>query len=118
MSKKLIQKSLESKTHQKVKRSDSKVYRIVSGISKGKVMTYGQIGKILNMNPRSIGRILHGNKDPKNIPCHRVVNLRGEVAKKYAFGGSEIQKIKLIRERVEFTNDRVNLKKCLYKRNH
>lgn len=94
------------------------VYRIVSEIPKGKVMTYGQIGKIVGVNPRLVGKILHKNPDPENIPCHRIVNIKGEVALKYSFGGQIIQSKKLVQEGVEFFDGTVNLKKCLYKRNH
>lgn len=99
-------------------KKSKEVYRVVKEIPKGKVTTYGQIGKILDMNPRLVGRILHENPDPENIPCHRVVSSLGGVSKKYAFGGNEAQKRKLKQEGVEFIRDRVNLKKCLYKRNH
>lgn len=94
------------------------VYSLVAKIPKGKVMTYGQVGKALSMNPRHVGRILHENTDPEGIPCHRVVNSRGRVAEKYAFGGGEIQARKLMAEDVEFAGKRVNLQKCLYKSNH
>ncbi len=72
-----------------------KVYAIVSKIPKGRVMTYGQIAKLADVNPRVVGFALHANKDPKTIPCHRVVNIRGKLAG-YAFGG--IQKKKEILE--------------------
>ncbi len=94
------------------------VYKIVSEIPSGKVMTYGQIGKIARINPRLVGRILHNNPDPENVPCHRAVNSRGDVAENYAFGGGTAQTQKLIREGAEFAASRVNLKKSLYKRNH
>lgn len=93
------------------------VYRIVSGIAKGKVMTYGQIGKILGMNPRNVGKILHENTRPQDVPCHRVVNSHGEVAKSYTFGGGAVQKQKLLREGVIFVGGRVDMGKCFYKRN-
>ncbi|MDO8507179.1 MAG: methylated-DNA--[protein]-cysteine S-methyltransferase [bacterium] len=96
----------------------SEVYKVVSDIPKGKVMTYGQIGEILSMNPRLVGRILHENPDPETVPCHRVVNSRGEVAEKYAFGGGDAQRQKLKQEGVEFVGNRVNIEKSFYKRNH
>ncbi len=81
-------------------------------------MTYGQIGKIAGIHPRQVGRILHKNPDPGSIPCHRVVNSKGEVAAGYAFGGAKEQSKKLTREGVEFLKGRVNLEKCLCKRTH
>lgn len=94
------------------------VYQVVSDIPRGNVMTYGQIGEILGMNPRLVGRILHKNPDPEGVPCHRVVNARGEVARSYAFGGGDVQMQKLKREGVEFVGNRVNIEKSFYKRNH
>ncbi|EKD96070.1 MAG: O-6-methylguanine DNA methyltransferase [uncultured bacterium] len=89
------------------------VYKIVLEIPKGKVMTYGQIGKTLGINPRQVGKTLHENPDPDNIPCHRVVNLQGEVADKYAFGGGEVQVHKLAQEGVGFVDGKVDLEKYI-----
>lgn len=94
------------------------VYKIVKSIPRGKVMTYGQIAEVIqksnikNQNDnakfkitsREVGRVLHLNPDPKNIPCHRVVNAKGRLAEHYAFGGLEAQRKKLIAEGVEFKN--------------
>jgi methylated-DNA-protein-cysteine methyltransferase-like protein len=88
------------------------VHKIVRKIPKGKVMTYGQIAKILGTrDARKVGWALHGNKDPK-IPCHRVVNKEGKVATNYAFEGWEEQKRKLLQEGVTFKSKMgVDLKK-------
>ena len=70
-----------------------KVYKIVSKIPRGKVTTYGKIAKEIGLrNPRIVGFALHSNKTPDEIPCHRVVNIKGEVAPGYAFGGPDIQR--------------------------
>ncbi len=88
------------------------IYNLVSKIPKGKVSTYGQIAHILGIkNPRYIGRVLHQNPNPVKIPCHRVVNSKGEVAQKYAFGGPEAQMHKLQNEGIIFQSHRLNLKK-------
>ena len=81
-----------------------KVYDFLKTIPKGTVTTYGQIAAHLG-NPklaRVVGNILHNNLDPANIPCHRVVNARGEVAANFAFGGAEAQRKLLEEEGVEF----------------
>jgi methylated-DNA-protein-cysteine methyltransferase related protein len=44
---------------------------------------------------------LHKNKNPDEIPCHRVVNSKGELAKNYRFGGREGQKKRLTAEGVK-----------------
>ena len=91
-----------------------KVYNYLRTIPKGKVTTYGQIAVHLG-NPklaRVVGNILHQNPDPAHIPCHRVLNARGEVAANFAFGGAEAQKRLLEAEGVEFGEDgRVDLRK-------
>lgn len=90
-----------------------KVYEVVKTIPKGKVATYGQIALYLgNKNlARMVGNILHNNPEPKNVPCHRVVNCNGRLAHSYAFGGLEAQKILLESEGVVFKNNKcVDLK--------
>jgi O-6-methylguanine DNA methyltransferase len=98
--------------------SSKAVYRLVAEIPEGMVMTYGQMGGVIGIHSRLVGRILHENPDPIHIPCHRVVSSRGEVAKSYAFGGGVVQEKKLRKENVKFVGNKVNLKKCLYKSNH
>ncbi len=91
-----------------------KVYSYVKNIPKGKVATYGQIADYLgNKNlARVVGNVLHNNPDPTNIPCHRVVNSKGEVATHFAFGGAKGQRGKLEAEGIIFESDgKVNLKK-------
>ncbi len=88
-----------------------KVYTFVSRIPKGKVVTYTQISKAVGLeSPRVVGNILHKNIDPDKIPCHRVVNSKGEISKSYAFGGKKIQIRKLKSEGAYFLkNDKVDL---------
>ena len=87
-----------------------KIYKAVEKIPKGKVSTYGQIAKYVGIsNPRVVGFALHVNKDPDNIPCHRVVNKKGELASGYAFGGLDVQRQLLEQEGVKFENSRVKL---------
>ena len=91
-----------------------KIYEVVKGIPKGKVMTYGQVA-LLAGNPRwarVVGYALHNNPSPKTIPCHRVVNREGKVAAAFVFGGGNAQRELLEREGVTFEADgRIDLKK-------
>ena len=92
----------------------NKVYELVKVIPRGKVVTYGQIAEYLgNKNlARMVGNALHNNPDPVNIPCHRVVNAKGEIAPHFAFGGAKGQREKLEKEGIIFQkNGRVDLKK-------
>ncbi len=57
-----------------------RIYEIVRQIPPGKVATYGQIA-LLAGNPRLsrvVGYALH--IAPDDVPCHRVVNRKGETA--------------------------------------
>jgi len=102
------------------------VYHLVSLIPKSKVLTYGNVAEILTLqSPRLIGKILHQNKDPKKVPCHRVVFADGSLSKNYAFGGLKGQYLRLKEEGVSFCFEcdrcqdriRVNLKKSLWQIN-
>ena len=90
------------------------IYEAVRRIPCGKVATYGQIARVVG-NPRLariVGFALHVNPDPDTIPCHRVVNREGKVAKIFAFGGGEIQRQLLEAEGVVFMpNGCVDLEK-------
>lgn len=92
-----------------------KVYEVVKKIPKGKVMTYGQIAQILKIkDTRKIGWALHANKSLK-VPCHRVVNKEGKLAKNFAFNGMEEQQRRLEAEGIVFEKDGlVDLEKYLY----
>lgn len=82
------------------------VYEIVRKIPKGKVMTYGQIARILETRDvRKVGWALHANSDGSKTPCHRVVNKDGRLAPGYAFGGPNEQRAKLLDEGVEFVDE-------------
>ncbi len=75
-----------------------KIYEEVKKIPKGQVRTYSYIAKKTKTTPRVVGFALHRNKDPKNIPCHRVVFKDGSLSKGYAFGGIKEQEKKLRKE--------------------
>ena len=62
------------------------VYELVKQIPKGKVTTYGEIGKVLGLNSRLVGRILGENVDLEGIPCYRVVCGDGSLGG-YVLGG-------------------------------
>ena len=86
-----------------------KVYEFVKNIPRGKVATYGQIALYFgNRNyARVVGNVLHNNPDPEHIPCHRVVNAQGKLARSYAFGGIDVQRRLLESEGVVFKNEQM-----------
>ncbi|MBR3606600.1 MAG: MGMT family protein [Lachnospiraceae bacterium] len=87
------------------------VYNYLAAIPKGKVVTYGQIAEFLgNKNfARVVGTILHDNPDGDKYPCYKVVNAKGSLAKNYAFGGADSQKIRLEAEGIIINNNKVDL---------
>ena len=86
----------------------NRVYAAVAKIPSGKVATYGQIAA-LSGNPkaaRAVGMLMARNKDPRHIPCHRVVGAGGMLVG-YAFRGVEAKREKLAHEGVTFRGARV-----------
>lgn len=93
-----------------------RIYNVVSQIPKGKVATYGLVAKLAG-NPRwarVVGYALHNNPDQSLIPCHRVVNREGKVAKAFVFGGENEQIRLLLNEGVEVVDGKVDLQKYLW----
>lgn len=94
------------------------IYDVVKQIPQGKVATYGQVAALAGNKrwARVVGYALHANPDPEHIPCHRVVNARGEVSRAFAFGGENQQITLLENEGVKLEGSRVDLGK--YRWNH
>lgn len=92
------------------------VFKFLTTIPKGKVVTYSQIARYLgNKNlARVVGNILHKNKDENKYPCYKVVNNKGKLSNNFAFGGIEKQKEKLEKDGIEVINYRVCLEKYQY----
>ncbi|NIK79218.1 methylated-DNA-protein-cysteine methyltransferase-like protein [Paenibacillus castaneae] len=60
----------------------SRVIAIIKNIPAGYVMTYGQIAKLAGSprGARQVVRILHSMSKLYELPWHRVVNAKGEIA--------------------------------------
>lgn len=59
------------------------VIKIIKAIPSGHVMTYGQIADLAG-NPsaaRQVARVLHSMSQKYDLPWHRVINRKGELAK-------------------------------------
>lgn len=95
-----------------------RIYEAVKRIPKGCVATYAQVAEEAGDRKmaRAVGNALHKNPDLSVIPCHRVVNAKGELAGNYAFGGAWKQGEMLIAEGVEVVDGRVDLKKFQWKK--
>ena len=83
-----------------------KIYRLVLRIPPGRVMTYGQVARLLEgrYSPRLVGWAMHATPhDERNIPWHRVINSRGAVSTgKVILHEPELQKLMLEAEGVVF----------------
>lgn len=107
--KQMIAESYDIVTDSPTKR----IYEAVKKIPCGKVATYGQIAEMAGDKKmcRAVGNALHKNPDPSTIPCHRVVNAKGECSGSFAFGGEDVQAQRLRAEGVEVVNGKVDLEK-------
>ena len=89
----------------------NRVFAVVKRIPRGRVATYGQVGKLIGA-PRSaryVGYALRANPepgtDPDSIPCHRVVFKDGSMATGFAFGGPDEQRKMLEAEGIGFDEE-------------
>ena len=91
----------------------AKIYALARQIPCGRVATYGQLATLAG-NPR-LSRIVGCamSTAPGDVPCHRVVNRRGELCGAFRPMGRETHRLLLEMEGVPFTTDgRVDLKAC------
>ncbi len=54
-----------------------RVWRIISEIRCGTVLTYSQVARRVGSAPRAVGQACGANYFPLVIPCHRVVSVSG-----------------------------------------
>jgi alkylated DNA nucleotide flippase Atl1 len=88
---------------------------IVAQIPLGSVSTYGTIAAMPGTrDARQVGWAVYGNQNPL-VPCHRVVNKQGYLAKDFSLGGWEEQKRRLVPEGITFTEpNRVDMEKHMW----
>lgn len=92
---------------------DERVYDYLTTIPHGKVVTYGQIADALG-NPgaaRAVGNALHRNPNGDRYPCHKVVNSKGQLSGRFAFGGIMAQQERLEKDGIMVANNCVDLAK-------
>ncbi len=78
----------------------SKIYKVVKRIPKGKTLTYRQVAELAGYPQafRAVGNTLNKNYDP-GIPCHRVIRSDGS-----AGGYNRGVKLKIKRLKEELSN--------------
>ena len=96
-------------------RFSDKIYKLCRKIPKGKVTTYGVLGRKLGGKGqiyRAVGRALNKNSY-SSVPCHRIISSSGKLG---GFSRGLKNKIRLLRqEGIEIKNNKINLKKYLHK---
>ena len=94
-------------------RVKNEVYAFLKTVPKGKVVTYGQIAEHLGNKKaaRAVGNILHNNPEEAQYPCYKVVDSRGRLSSRFAFGGIEKQREKLEQEGIAVVRNQVDLEK-------
>lgn len=89
------------------------LYALLTAVPLGRVVTYGQLAQMLgNKNlARAVGNALHHNPDGEKHPCYKVVNVKGELSRAYAFGGIDEQKRRLEADGIVVEDYKVDLEK-------
>lgn len=95
------------------KKSQERVWRIVSQIPPGSVATYGQIAALAGMptHARLVGRILSTLPADTRLPWHRVVNATGKITNP----AKQRQQSLLANEGVSLINGRISLREYGWK---
>jgi methylated-DNA-protein-cysteine methyltransferase-like protein len=82
-----------------------RIYAIVQQIPAGKVATYGQIARIVGgCTPRMVGYAMSATSTRSAIPWQRVINAQGKVSPHGDGFGTEMQRVLLMEEGVQFDN--------------
>ncbi|MEK6616364.1 MAG: MGMT family protein [Bacteroidota bacterium] len=86
------------------------IYDVAREIPRGRVTSYGAIGKYLGSgkSARMVGwamNVAHSQK--KIVPAHRVVNRNGELTGKHHFGHPKLMQKLLEKEGIKVKNDKV-----------
>jgi methylated-DNA-protein-cysteine methyltransferase-like protein len=73
----------KSQARQGYEKVFERIYRMVLRIPRGRVMTYGQLARLMDerYSPRLVGWAMHATpRDGREIPWHRVINSKGGVS--------------------------------------
>ena len=86
------------------------IYDVVREIPKGRVSSYGTIGKYLcsGKSARMVGWAMNAaGSEKKYVPAHRVVNRNGELTGKHHFGHPKLMQKLLEKEGIKVKNDKI-----------
>lgn len=94
------------------------VYELVAEIPAGCVVSYSQLARALGKprGARLVGSAMRSAPGDRRLPCHRVVNQRGEMSPVHVFGDTSLQRDMLESEGVVFRLDgTVDMEKCQWR---
>jgi len=83
-----------------------RVYELVATIPAGRVLTYGQVALLLGepKRARHVGHAMGEALEALHLPCHRVVNAKGEMSPPEVFSEG-MQRARLEAEGIPFRGD-------------
>ena len=87
------------------------VWKVVSEIPSGHVLTYGEVARLSGM-PRAARRVSQAlRRAPRamELPWHRVINAQGKISFPEESSGWKMQKDKLEDEGIVFLNGKIDL---------
>jgi methylated-DNA-protein-cysteine methyltransferase-like protein len=87
------------------------VWKVVSEIPSGHVLTYGEVARLSGM-PRAARRVSQAmRRAPRaiDLPWHRVINAQGKISFPEGSNGWKTQKDKLESEGIVFLNGKIDL---------
>ena len=99
-----VKKSVDANWHQNV-------WKVVSEIPSGHVLTYGEVARLSGMPTaaRRVSQALRRAPSGLKLPWHRVINSQGKISFPEDSSGFKEQKDRLEHEGVVFLNGKVDL---------
>jgi O-6-methylguanine DNA methyltransferase len=94
-----------------------KVYSLLRSVPRGKVTTYKDLAEASGTHQRAVAIFMKTNKDPRNIPCYKVVMSDGSLGGYSSpLGVSEKRRL-LEKDGIIIENGIINLEKYRFKIN-
>ena len=92
------------------------VWKVVEGIPKGHVLTYGEVARLSGRpnGARHVSQALRLSPRKLKLPWHRVINAQGKIAIPEDSAGYRRQKDRLEEEGVVFLNGKIDLQRFGY----
>ena len=91
--------------------AEQRIYAALAAIPCGRVVTYGQVGKLAGLprGGRLVGRTLRNLPKDSSLPWHRVINAAGKISLPPDSDSFERQKARLQEEGLLVNGNRISL---------